>query len=216
MGELAPGATLLSEAEMCVEYNVSRSSVREALRVLAEKGLIEVRHGLGTRVNPPERWHFMDALVLNIRRERGGMVAIINELLEARRIVECEVAALAAERADSDDLRRLGIALETMQRSLGEPAAFAQADFDFHRGLLEATRNRVLIRMADPLRELLEYGLQTTNSIANVLERANNDHVAIYEAIRQGDAVAARESMRVHLERTAKDVASLTREGQPT
>src|SRR5581483_10000267 len=91
-GEFAPGAGLPSEAEMCETYGVSRSSVREALRVLAEKGLIEVRHGLGTRVNPPDRWDFLDALVLNARRRVGGMAAVIRDLLEAVRIVECEAA----------------------------------------------------------------------------------------------------------------------------
>ena len=207
-GKLAAGASLPSEAEMCVEYGVSRSSVREALRVLSEKGLIEVRHGLGTRVNPPERWSFLDALVLNIRREKGAMVGMFRDLLEARRIVECEVAALAAERADSHDLKRLTDALETMHDSLDDPATFAKADFDFHRALLEATRNRVLVRIAEPIRELLEYSLQTTDSLADVLQRAYDDHAAIYEAIRKGDAVAARERMRLHLERTANDVAA--------
>jgi DNA-binding FadR family transcriptional regulator len=75
---------------MCEAYGVSRSSVREALRVLAEKGLIEVRHGLGPRVNPPERWDFLDALVIGARRRVGGMAAVIRDLLEAVRIVDAK------------------------------------------------------------------------------------------------------------------------------
>ncbi len=106
--KFASGDSLPSEAEMCEVYGVSRSSVREALRVLAEKGLIEVRHGLGTRVNPPERWDFMDAVVLSARRKSGAMAPIFDDLHEARKILECEVAALAAERASDEDMARLG------------------------------------------------------------------------------------------------------------
>ena len=209
-GELRTGDALPTEAEMSVEYGVSRSSVREALRVLAEKGMIEVRHGLGTRVNPPEQWDFLDTMVLAVRRERGAMVGIISDLLEARRILEGEVAALAAERATKEDCDRLGSALEQMQRSTRDPSAFAEGDFAFHRALLEATRNRVLVRIAQPLRELLEYSLQTTNSIPNVLERALGDHQEIYRAVAAHDVESARAAMLRHLERTRDDLLSLS------
>ncbi len=116
--KFAPGESLPSEAEMCDVYGVSRSSVREALRVLSEKGLIEVRHGLGTRVNPPERWDFMDPLVLSARRKNGAMAPIFNDLHEARRILESEVAALAAQRAGNEDRERLQAALDEMRASL--------------------------------------------------------------------------------------------------
>src|ERR1700734_1517492 len=85
--KFASGDSLPSEAEMCEVYGVSRSSVREALRVLAEKGLIEVRHGLGTRVNPPERWDFLDPLVLSARRRNHAMAPIFDDLHEARKIL---------------------------------------------------------------------------------------------------------------------------------
>src|SRR5579875_2553509 len=146
-GEFAPGAALPSEAEMCATYGVSRSSVREALRVLAEKGLIEVRHGLGTRVNPPERWDFLDALVLGARRRMGGMSHVIQDLLEALQIVECEAAALAAERADETHRVRMEGALERMADAQQDPEGFADGAYAFHQVLLEATRNYVLMRM---------------------------------------------------------------------
>lgn len=194
---------------MCSEYGVSRSSVREALRVLAEKGLIQVRHGLGTRVRPPESWDFLDAMVLSVRRERGAMVAVIRDLLEARKMVEVEVAGLAAARAREADFALLEASLETMRTSLDHPQRFATADFAFHRVLLEATKNRVLVRMADPIRELLEYSLQTTDSIPHVLERALHDHAAIYRAVKRRDVAGARDAMRKHLERTERDLATL-------
>ena len=213
-GEFASGESLPSEAEMCADYGVSRSSVREALRVLAEKGLVEVRQGLGTRVRPPESWDFLDTMVLSVRRERGAMVAVIRDLLEARRMVEVEVAGLAAARAREADLALLEASLETMRTSMDDPQRYAAADFAFHRVLLEATGNRVLVRMAEPIRELLEYSLQTTDSIPHVLERALNDHTAIYRAVRRRDVDGARDAMREHLERTERDLATLARDEQ--
>ncbi|MBV8074367.1 MAG: FadR family transcriptional regulator [Candidatus Eremiobacteraeota bacterium] len=213
-GELRTGDALPSEAEMCVEYGVSRSSVREALRVLAEKGLIEVRHGLGTRVNPPERWDFLDAMVLAVRRERGAMVGMIKDLLEARRVVECEVTALAAERATEADCQQLALALETMRHSAKDAKGFAEGAFSFHRALLEATANRVLVRMAEPIRQLLEYSLQTTDSIPNALERALADHQEIYRLIAAHDVEGARAAMQRHLEQTWNDVLASTQQSR--
>lgn len=205
-GEFSTGSGLPSEAELCSTYGVSRSSVREALRVLAEKGLIEVRHGLGTRVTPPERWDFLDALVLGTRRRCGGMAEVIGSLLEALRIVECEVAALAAERADESHRMRMQMALERMQASQNDPEAFADAAFSFHQALLQATKNYVLMRMADPIRELQQYSIVTTSSKDGNIARILREHRAIYEAVCAGDPDGAREAMREHLQKTAHDL----------
>ena len=209
-GEFATGDSLPSEAHLCEAYGVSRSSVREALRVLAEKGLIEVRHGLGTRVNPPETWDFMDALVLSVRRKSGAITPILYELHEAREIVEREAAALAAERANAQDLATLQAALEKMRASLSDATAFADADFTFHRTIIEATRNRVLQRMASPIRELLEFAIQVTAPIPGELQRACDEHLAIYDAVRAGDPAAAREAMRDHMNRAREAFAKLS------
>jgi len=208
-GEFAPGAGLPSEADLCSTYSVSRSSVREALRVLAEKGLIEVRHGLGTRVTSPERWDFLDALVLGARRRCGGMTEVIESLLEALRIVECEVAALAAERAEESHRIRMQTALERMEASQHDPEAFADAAFSFHQALLQATNNYVLIRMADPIRELLQYSIVTTSAKDGNIERVLGEHDAIYQAVCARDAGGAREAMREHLQATAHDLTEL-------
>ena len=207
VGEFSPGAALPSEAEMCGTYGVSRSSVREALRVLAEKGLIEVRHGLGTRVNPPERWDFLDATVLNARRRVGGMVSVIGDLMEALRIVECEVAALAAQRGDETHQLLMETALDGMRATREDPDAFADAAASFHNALLAATRNYVLIRMSEPIRELLHYTLSTAGT-RDTFDRALRDHEEIYRAVVAGDAEAARTAMSVHLAATSREIAS--------
>ena len=206
-----PGSLLPSEAEIAQEHGISRSVVREALRVLAEKGLIEVLHGRGSRVREPEHWDFFDAVVINARRERGAMYDVIRELLEARKVVECEVAALAATRRSNADLERMEEALATMRASIDVPERYAEADFAFHRVLLEASGNRVLIRMAEPIRQLLEYSLHTTDCAAHLLERALHDHEMIERAVRRRNAEHARAAMRKHLERTERDVEAFAR-----
>jgi DNA-binding FadR family transcriptional regulator len=207
-GEFSPGAALPSEAEMCATYGVSRSSVREALRVLAEKGLIEVRHGLGTRVNPPERWDFLDALVLGARRRCGGMAEVIGDLLEALRIVECESCALAAQRAEESHRVRMESALDRMRGSRHDPDAFGIAVFAFHEALLDATKNYVLRRWAEPIRELLQYTILASSSNGDSAERAIAQHEAVYQAVCDADVDSARDAMRGYLEATARDVAT--------
>jgi len=204
------GDSLPSEAEMCEVYGVSRSSVREALRVLAEKGLIEVRHGLGTRVNPPERWDFMDPLVLSARRKNGAMESVFDDLHEARRIVECEVAALAANRASEDDHKRLAITLDELRDAVADPVAFADTAYAFHRILFESTGNRVLLRMAAPIREVLAYTIQVAASTPGAFEQGVAEREAIRRAIVARDVDGARRAMSAHLDRLHNTVRSGT------
>lgn len=208
--QFASGDSLPSEAEMCEVYGVSRSSVREALRVLSEKGLIEVRHGLGTRVNPPERWDFMDTVVLSARRKNGAMAPIFDDLHEARKIVECEVAALAAERAGDNDKALLATTLEELRGSLSDATAFAEAAFAFHRVLFEASKNRVLLRMAAPIREVLAYTIQMASTTPGALETGLLEREAIYRAVIASDSTAARKAMCAHLDRLHRTVGAGT------
>jgi DNA-binding FadR family transcriptional regulator len=214
-GELPTGSALPPEPEMSARFGVSRSVVREAMRVLDGKGLIDVRHGSGTRVTEPGRWDPLDPAILSVMRERGPTAAVMRDLLEARKIIECEVAALAAERADVEERSQLENALETMRASLDDPPRFVTGDSAFHLTLLRAARNRVLERMTQPMHELLSYAQALTDAIPGVLARALADHEAIAGAVRRRDPEAARRAMREHLARTERDVISLTEAPQP-
>ncbi len=209
-GTIAPGAALPSEPEMSLRFGVSRAVVREALRVLGAKGLIEVRHGSGTRATAPERWDVLDPAVLAELRGHGASAAVLRDLLEARKIVECEVAALAAERADDADRAALEAALTTMRTALTDPPAFVVADSAFHRTLVRAARNRVLERMAQPMHALLSYSQALTDAIPGVLDRALAEHEAIAVAVARHDAAGARRAMHTHLAHTERDVNALT------
>jgi DNA-binding FadR family transcriptional regulator len=209
-GQLAPGSLLPTEPEMSARFGVSRSVVREALRVLGEKGLIEVRHGSGTRVTTPDRWDALDPAVLAALRERGASATVLHDLLEARTIVECEVAALAAERANPQERDALQAAITTMRESLDDPARFVTGDSAFHLTLLRAARNRVLERMTQPMHELLSYAQALTDAIPGVLTRALAEHEAIADAVSRRDPDAARNAMRTHLAQTQRDIIALT------
>ena len=208
-GDLPPGAALDSEPEMSAHYGVSRTVIREAMRVLDAKGLIDVKHGSGTRVTPPATWDPLDTAILAMRRERGQLGTVLADLIEARRIIECEVAALAALRHKAEQRARIGTQLAIMQRALADPAVYVRADTTFHDTLVEASGNRVLVRMMEPIHELIHFGQAITDAIPGTLERALRDHEAIAVAVAARDANAARAAMRIHLDRTERDIATL-------
>lgn len=209
-GAYPAGSLLPAEPELAGRFVVSRAVVREAMRVLDGKGLIDVRQGSGTRVTPPDRWDPLDPSVLAALRGRASAGPVLRDLLEARSIVECEVAALAAERATGNDRDALGAAIATMRASLDAPERFVTGDSAFHLSLLYAARNRVLERMAQPMHELLSFSQALTDAIPGVLTRALAEHEAIAAAVSRRDPAGAREAMRTHLAHTQRDIISIT------
>jgi DNA-binding FadR family transcriptional regulator len=209
-GAYQPGSLLPTEPEIATQLVVSRTVVREAMRVLDAKGLVEVRQGSGTRVTSPERWDPLDPAILGVLRGRGASATVLRDLLEARTIIECEVAALAANRRGPEELAALEAALAVMRTALDDPPRFVTGDSAFHLALLHAAGNRVLERMTQPMHELLSYAQQLTDAIPGVLGRALWDHEAIAGAVIRQDPGGARDAMRSHLEQTRRDIVSLT------
>jgi DNA-binding FadR family transcriptional regulator len=138
------------------------------------------------------------------------MGPVFDDLHEARKILECEVAALAAGRANDEDTARLARTLEDLRASLGDPAAFADAAFAFHLVLFESARNRVLLRMAAPIREVLAYTIQVASAMPGALETGLLEREAIYRAVIAGDSAAARNAMAAHLDRLHRTVGAGT------
>ncbi len=144
-------------------------------------------------------------------RGHGASAAVLRDLLEARKIVECEVAALAAERADDADRAALdGSAGDDARRTRRTHRRSSVADSAFHRTLVRAARNRVLERMAQPMHALLSYSQALTDAIPGVLDRALAEHEAIAVAVARHDAAGARRAMHTHLAHTERDVNALT------
>jgi DNA-binding FadR family transcriptional regulator len=211
-GEFTPGSILPAEPEFAQQLGVSRAVLREALRAVAGKGLIEARHGSGTRVAPVANWDQFDAAVLLARRTSGAMLAVLADMIEARRVVECEVAALAAERATEVHRRSLERELDKMRASLDQSALYAAADAEFHRTILLAADNAILLRMVEPIRTLIAYGQELTDTLSLEQRRALGEHEAIAAAIRNRDREAARNSMFLHLNNTESDLHRILKE----
>jgi DNA-binding FadR family transcriptional regulator len=211
-GELAPGSVLPAEPEFAQQLGVSRTVLREALRAVAGKGLIEVRQGSGTRVAATAAWDHFDADILKARRAGGAMLEILSDMIEARLLVECEVVALAAERASESHRRSLERELVRMQASLDQSALYAAADAEFHRTILLAADNAILLRMVEPIRTLIAFGQSLTDTLALEQRRALGEHRAIAAAICNRDGGAARSAMYEHLINTESDLRRILKE----
>ena len=143
-GQFKPGALLDNEIEASDQWKVSRTAYREAVRILAAKGLVEARPKVGTRVNALQRWHLLDPDVLGWIFSGEPDLQLITALFELRRMVEPPAAALAARRRSADDLAVMKRALEAMAtHSLASELGRA-GDQEFHAALLRASGNPFL------------------------------------------------------------------------
>ena len=204
--QLNPGDVLPPERELTQLYRAGRSSVREALRILESKGLIE-SGGNGTFTVAPYRNPLDSSLDLLVAVEEADY----GELFEVRRILEADAAAQAAKRRTREDLRAMVAALEGMEEGLSSEQQFIDADLRFHLSVAEATRNRVLVHLMNAVRALLLRSLASSYHIPGSPERAIEMHRKILAAIEAQDEDEARDLMRDHVVRVERDVARATR-----
>ncbi|GEM84511.1 MAG: GntR family transcriptional regulator [Meiothermus sp.] len=200
-GVWRPGDLLPGERDLASRFGVSRSSVREALRILELHGWVEIRQGDGTRVAHPSE-SFGRRLRSRLHEED-----FIAELFEVRRILEPAVAALAAERGDKQAIERLEALLAQQKAAKGDLYQFVELDMDFHKTLAEMSQNTVLSEIV----VLLAAELRQTRLSATAKrfrpETTLAEHSDILEAIRSSDPEMARKAMLAHLstvERAAK------------
>jgi GntR family transcriptional regulator, transcriptional repressor for pyruvate dehydrogenase complex len=201
-GGLEPGERLPPERELCAQLGVSRTVVREALNLLEARGLSAVVSGGNPRA-------VRDTLGLLLRVQPKTLW----ELLEIRKILEVEVAGLAAERAGPDDVAAMRLQLDRMQRSIEMPEGYVDADVEFHALLARATRNEVLLTMLEPVVDLLRTSRRVSAARPGNALRALGEHGRILRRVEAGDAGGAREEMRAHLAKTAEDIEAAIGEG---
>ena len=201
LGELPPGHPL-DIATLGEEYGASRTVVREVLRVLAAKGLVDARPRRGTQVAERSEWSLLDPDVLRWRFEDRQDPEFLHQLFEIRLAIEPMVARLAAQRRDDVDLSNLHLALGSM-RTASTSAEHVDADLAFHRALLSAAHNELLEHMAT----LIEVGLRTRDRIVHsvISETAIEEHEAVLEAVRRRKQQLAETAMRALLQRSAAD-----------
>jgi GntR family transcriptional regulator, transcriptional repressor for pyruvate dehydrogenase complex len=205
-GGLNPGERLPPERELCARLRVSRTVVREALNLLEARGLISIEHGRGAVVSGGNTDAVRDTLGLILRVRPK----VLWELLEMRKILEVEIAGLAAERATEEQVQAMRTQLERMLASIDTPNGYVDADVEFHAVLARAARNEVLLTMLEPIVDLLRASRRVSASRRpGSALRALGEYEEILRCVEVGDTEGARREMRAHLANTAKDIEAV-------
>jgi GntR family transcriptional regulator, transcriptional repressor for pyruvate dehydrogenase complex len=211
-GRLRPGASLPPERELTQSFAVGRSSIREALRMLESQGVITALSGGSFVVADAANPLNASLRLLFKLDERAGM----RDLFELRRILDCEAAALAAERRTDDHLAEMAAAIGGMKAALaddGDPERFIDADVRFHLAVAEASGNRLLVHSVDAVRGVVRRALMTVFLLPQSPEHAVVEHHRIRAAIETGDRDRARREMQSHLDRVETDVEKAVANG---
>lgn len=199
-GEPAPGEALPQEPVLAEEYDVSRTVVREALRVLAAKGLVDARPMRGTRIRPQGEWRLLDPDMLRWALDSDGHPALLGHLAEIRETVEPAAARLAAERASASQLDELTQAFEVLVESSGELESYVEADLILHDIIFRLSGNPLLHELMTPIAAALRLGRRIQASgagqAAHALADSIGPHRAVVAAIVDGEAQAAEAAMR--------------------
>jgi DNA-binding FadR family transcriptional regulator len=207
-GEIPEGATLDLLA-LREELDVSLTALREALKVLAAKGIIDARQKRGTFVQPRSVWNMLDGDVLRWRSAGPPDPALLEHLAEVRAIVEPAAAKLAAQRATDADLADLDTALARMAAAAGNPGQLVDADLDFHRALLGATHNQLVVQME----RVIASGLAMRDQVVHNADPADDpvpSHRKVLDAIRGRDAEGAEQAMRALVDKASEDLRRIS------
>lgn len=208
--ELRPGDKLPPERELAAMMQVSRPSLREALRALAIMNIIEIRQGDGTYVTSLEPELLMEHLDFVFALTDATFL----QLFEARRILEPGIVAMAAERITDEEIASLEACISRSIELVDDHAAFAEADLEMHELIAKAARNTILERFMASLTQLGKVSRRRTVALPGVTRQSVQDHIAIAAALKQRDPAAARAAMLQHLQHVEKELKHLTAIGQ--
>jgi hypothetical protein len=216
-GRILPGEFLPNEPELGVTYNVSRTSIRESMRVLSAKGLVEIRQKVGTKVRHVEHWNIFDADILRWHHEEGLGDAVMLDLIEIRQILEPAAARLAASRANMDQHGSLKAAIQRMYEQLDNHEGFAKADLDFHLAVYAASRNSFLLQFGTVVGDFLRRVFMIQQEAVRGRESLELDvqlHNEVYEAINRGNGQLAADTMLTVVLEGKNSLIAALRSGQ--
>jgi DNA-binding FadR family transcriptional regulator len=204
-------STLPNEADLGKELHVSRSILRESIKVLAAKGLIDVGP-TGTHVRPRENWNLLDPTLLGWISEHGNDDDFFGNLCEFRIAFEPKVAELAARRSTADDLARIQTALEEMLAST-DRATYNAADLRFHEAILMACHNELLFQVGSFTRIFLRMSFTFTSGTRGDFSASLPLHKKVFLAICDRDANAAKRHMEEIIETATSQIDRLKNDG---
>ena len=210
-GDLKPGDQLPAERELAEQLGVSRTAVREAVKALREKGLVEAYPGKGTFITSGSSNPMRQSLD---RMMRSAQVDATSSLVEVREILEPEIAALAAVRATEENLNSLREAVAVMDAAKRDPDAYIEADLDFHLELAEAAANPLILSLIDSIVGVLREQRMRIFEVDGGPDRGQYHHKKILEAVEHQDAPGAREAMRAHLRQVREDSRSASKDNE--
>jgi GntR family transcriptional repressor for pyruvate dehydrogenase complex len=194
-GNLQHGDRLPPERELAAIFGVSRHSVREAMRRLEQQGMLKSRVGSGTFVILDESCPLSEFLSVAIHREKSK----ISDIFQFRRMIEPQIARLAAQNADSADIVRLERIVRDQMQSLDDPVLAGEHDQAFHIALARATGNSVLFHIVERIADVLRYIRDEVSQTAQRQHLSLKGHQTLLAAIREGDPEAAQTAMEKHL-----------------
>lgn len=202
-GELSPGDKLPSERELANRMNVSRSAVREAVKTLRERGLVEILSGRGTFVanyhkSSAESLHTTLALLTNDQNSS-------EDLIQIRAILEPAITAIACKNLTEDELAQLEAIVAEMDDSMDDPSRFVTADLEFHNLLANGTRNELISILLKPILTLLRDQRERIFKVSDGPSRGQFHHKKILAALKNRDAEAAANAMAAHIQQVKED-----------
>ncbi|WP_236145649.1 FadR/GntR family transcriptional regulator [Verrucosispora sp. SN26_14.1] len=194
------GSPLPPEPVLCETFSVSRTVVREAVKVLQEKGLVQVRQGAGTTVTEPSNWDMLDELVLAATIAEDDSLAILDDLVVTRRLLESDMAHVAARQADAETIERLRALVDRMDELVDDTVAYHEHDRAFHDTVMQASGNRIargVVRsLESQVANTARYMGRTQRSLCVA---SNRGHRRIYERIAARDPAGAADAMFTHI-----------------
>jgi GntR family transcriptional regulator, transcriptional repressor for pyruvate dehydrogenase complex len=208
-GELRSGDRLPTERELAEQFQVSRTAVREAMKILAQKGLVDMRPGRGTIIIDGSHEAMQDSIGL-VMKLRLGEVGGSDNLVEVREILETEIAALAATRATEKEIAAMLHAVQVMDENLNKADAFIAADNQFHEALAQATQNTLILILVNSIVNLLSEQRKQVFQVEGGPQRGQVHHRRILDSVIRRDPEAARSAMRSHLRQVRDDVSGFT------
>ncbi len=177
------GASVPPEPQLCEQFGVSRTVVREAIKSLVAKGLLITGPKLGTRVLPDEHWNWFDPDVITWQAQAGLTPEFLRDLQELRHVVEPAAVRLAAQKATDADIAEMEQAYAGMKQAIEQGGDYVVHDLRFHQGLLQASHNRMLIQMGKALSALLRTSFEISTRVQDGPRSSLPLHRAVLDAV---------------------------------
>lgn len=205
-GDLEPGQVLPSEVDLGGDFGVSRTVLREAIKVLAAKGLVESRTKIGTRVKARDEWNMLDPDVLSWSLASNEAENYAIAVSEMRRVLEPAGAALAAQRATPEQVERIRAAYEAMAAAGQSRTDTTDPDLRFHLSILEATNNPFLVSMGHVIESAIAFNIKLSLEHPNLRVQSVPLHRMVLDRIEKGDPRGAQAAMVKLLQEAQMDI----------